>query len=61
MSVRVLFCFIANLEVWFGDHFSRKSKIICTMRPACWDVEMLVQLIDAGMNVARLNFWQRTR
>jgi len=26
------------------------------MGPSCWDVEMLVQLIDAGMNVARLNF-----
>jgi len=39
-----------------GDHFSRKSKIICTMGPACWDVDMLVKLIDAGMNVARLNF-----
>eukprot|EP00448_Togula_jolla_P039226 CAMPEP_0170623274 /NCGR_PEP_ID=MMETSP0224-20130122/29604_1 /TAXON_ID=285029 /ORGANISM="Togula jolla, Strain CCCM 725" /LENGTH=514 /DNA_ID=CAMNT_0010949703 /DNA_START=29 /DNA_END=1574 /DNA_ORIENTATION=+ len=26
------------------------------MGPACWDVEMLVQLIDAGMNICRLNF-----
>lgn len=24
--------------------------------PNCWDVDKLVQLIDAGMNVARLNF-----
>jgi pyruvate kinase len=34
----------------------RKTKIICTLGPACWDTEMLVQMLDAGMNVARLNF-----
>jgi len=38
------------------DSFSRKCKILCTMGPACWSVENLVKLIDAGMNVARLNF-----
>jgi len=39
-----------------GDTYKRKCKIICTMGPACWDVDMLVQLIDAGMNICRLNF-----
>jgi len=34
----------------------KKTKIFCTMGPACWDVPTLVKLIDAGMNVARLNF-----
>jgi len=38
------------------DSFNRKCKIICTMGPACWDPPMLEKLIDAGMNVARLNF-----
>merc|ERR1719284_694829 len=39
-----------------GDSFNRKCKIICTMGPACWDPPMLTKLIEAGMNIARLNF-----
>lgn len=38
------------------DMGARRSKIVCTLGPACWDVDMLVQMLDAGMNVARLNF-----
>jgi len=34
----------------------KKTKIFCTMGPACWDVPTIVSLIDAGMNTARLNF-----
>ena len=34
----------------------KKTKIFCTMGPACWDVPTLVDLIDAGMNTARFNF-----
>ncbi|SET79370.1 pyruvate kinase [Salinibacillus kushneri] len=34
----------------------KKTKIVCTIGPASESIEQLEQLIDAGMNVARLNF-----
>jgi hypothetical protein len=34
----------------------RKTKIVCTLGPACWSEEGLGALLDAGLNVARFNF-----
>lgn len=38
------------------DTSQRKSKIVCTIGPACWDIDMLVKMLDAGMDIARLDF-----
>lgn len=35
---------------------NRRTKIICTMGPACWSEEGIATLMDVGMNVARFNF-----
>ncbi|EER09438.1 Pyruvate kinase, putative, partial [Perkinsus marinus ATCC 50983] len=50
---------MAALSKWVSnahDTFGRKTKLVCTMGPSCWDVDTLVKMIDQGMNVARLNF-----
>lgn len=38
-----------------------RTKIICTIGPAVGTYEAILQLIDAGMNVARLNFSHGTQ
>lgn len=38
------------------DTINRRTKIICTIGPACWEIPQLELLMRTGMNVARLNF-----
>ena len=38
------------------DYTNKHTKNISTIGPACDSVEILVEMIDRGMNVARLNF-----
>jgi len=38
-----------------------RTKIVCTMGPSVNSLEMIIQLIEAGMNVARLNFSHGTK
>ncbi|MDG6224332.1 MAG: pyruvate kinase [Candidatus Thermoplasmatota archaeon] len=33
----------------------RRTKIVCTIGPSCSDIDMLTELREAGMNLARLN------
>lgn len=49
---------VCSLDTILRQHdvSRRRTKIVCTVGPACWEVEQLVAMIDAGMNVARLNF-----
>ncbi len=37
-------------------HFDRATKIVATIGPASRDPEILAQMIDAGVNVVRMNF-----
>lgn len=38
------------------DISTRKTKMVCTIGPATSTKEKLVELIDAGMQIARFNF-----
>jgi pyruvate kinase len=40
---------------------NRRTKIICTLGPATDTAAQLAELVDAGMDVARLNFSHGTR
>ena len=35
---------------------NRRARIVCTLGPATYSAEAIADLIDAGMNVARMNF-----
>lgn len=48
--------FMANLDIDRDPRTIRNSGLICTLGPASRDVKTISQLIENGMNIARLNF-----
>ena len=49
----------ADVSGWSGltsAALKKRTRVVCTIGPSSWDVEMLGVLLDQGMNVARLNF-----
>ncbi len=36
-------------------NYEKKTKLVCTIGPSSWDPEVMRKMIDAGMNVARVN------
>ena len=47
---------LESVQTKLEDTDGRRTKIICTIGPACWTVPQLEQLMQCGMNVARFNF-----
>lgn len=48
--------YLCSLNIDINPGAIRQTSIICTIGPVSHDVDTLKQLIDAGMNIARMNF-----
>jgi len=48
--------FVSNLNMYSTSNKMRLSGIVCTIGPVSRDPATLLELIENGMNVARMNF-----
>merc|ERR1711877_62405 len=48
--------YISNLNMYSTANKMRLSGIVCTIGPVSRSPEVLLELIENGMNVARMNF-----
>lgn len=52
-------CKYVIIKTW-GERSMKKTKIICSIGPASCNVEVMTKMVEAGMNVARINFSHAT-
>ena len=55
-SANTLLEHTASLDVNVAPHSIRKTGVVCTIGPVTRSVERLVELMETGMNIARMNF-----
>merc|ERR1719334_3017539 len=48
--------YVSNLNMYSTANKMRLSGVVCTIGPVSRDPQVLLQLIENGMNVARMNF-----
>merc|ERR1719447_2750878 len=48
--------YVSNLDIYSKAHRMRLSGIVCTIGPVSRSPEVLLELIENGMNIARMNF-----
>lgn len=47
---------MCELDIDSAPHVQRMSGVICTIGPACRNIDTLKDMIRSGMNIARMNF-----
>ncbi|KAJ3624814.1 hypothetical protein MTP99_018408 [Tenebrio molitor] len=55
-SKRTFLDYISNLDITSEPKYMRLTGIVCTIGPSCRDPAILERMLEAGMNIARLNF-----